>query len=151
MENLTVKELIVLAKGFGLPTTGLKCELVGRINEHLMAFCPTIPVEDNVTAPNSTPASNTRMTIITRLKRRIIDPLRELIITSSNRRVNSDSFSTIQIGDTENAQCTWLSTINRMTVTLALMLGAFGGLHSISQVLAHYFGDPNIILIPRSW
>lgn len=35
MENLTVKELQSLCKGFGLSKTGHKCELIDRIVEHL--------------------------------------------------------------------------------------------------------------------
>lgn len=145
MENLTVKELRVLAKGFGLPTSGLKFELTDRINQHLLHFIQTQPSIKNempTSAATVTQTDGNRVTLISRFKYRIIDPLYRFTtaISSSNPltlATTNESTPRISLRD--------------LPFQLAIAIGFLGGIHSIIQLLLYYFGDPLTMTIPRNF
>lgn len=135
MENLTVKELRVLARGFGLPTSELKIELVERINHHLLHLNPLRSSSEFEMPPHAAMQTDgNRVTVITKFKKRFIDPLRRF--TKSISSTNPSTSESIP----------WISLKG-----LAVMLGFFGGIHSMTRLLVYFFGGAVTMTCPRNW
>lgn len=125
MENLTVKELQSLCKGFGLSKTGHKCELIDRIVEHLSHSNSTEINSEDVSCQNQTLTSQingNQFTIIHKFKQRFIDPL----------YVNMNSINHNSL----------FGMIKNISYQFAMLLGVFGGIHSVMQLIMFYFGHP---------
>lgn len=142
MENLTVKELGVLARGFGLPTSGLKIELLNRINQHLLQlFSMRSSIEYEIPSPSAMQTDGNRMTIISRFKNKFLHPLSRFAEAISSTHTSDNANFTIV---NESNLWIWLREV-------AIMIGFFGGIHSLTQLLQYFFGEPATLTFARNW
>lgn len=135
MENLTVKELQLICKKLGVTYVGLKADIIERLVDHISKFAI---VETSIGGGESPQAINDsdcthHVTFITNLKRRIINPIWQRVSLS-----NVDGSSR-------------LLSLKGALHPMVLLIGVFGGLHSLSQILLFYFGAVLQINLPRGW
>lgn len=148
MDNLTVRELQTICKKLDVSHTGLKAELIDRLVDHIsgIALSHSKIVDDELPQISSVlnnSDDSRRITFISKLKRRFIDPL----LPSEARVVINDDGSATTI-DQINP---WFSGWKGPLFLLALAIGVFGGFHSFSQILRFYFGESMHIPLPRMW
>lgn len=148
MERLNCNELRSLCKGLGLATSGLKWELVERVERHLSNFDSTQPEMRTEEQSNN----ERHVSIFRRMQRGIIQPFRSNSFRSNPLRgfplpTRELEFST-NIGSAQNQQhklrIPW-------TMCAAVLLGVVGGLHSLAQLIAFFFASPLSMYIPRNW
>lgn len=144
MDNLTVEDLQSICKKLSLSTVGPKADLIERVVNNISKFAE---VESKLDGESSqmpsmiyNPECANRVTFVTHLKRRFIDP----ILHRVSATVTDDV-------DNNNQVNSWFSILKGAVYHLALAMGAFGGLHSLSQILLFYFGESIQIQLPREW
>lgn len=91
MDKLSVKELKLMCKGFNLPTTGRKADIVSRIMNHLPNCVAN--QSDDVDDESENEEHCERVTVIGRIKTRIINPLLGLADSMKNRTLNLQTHS----------------------------------------------------------
>lgn len=130
MENLTLKELKIICNGLGLPCSQIKSELIEQITDYI---CEQKLVEGKSSSSNLEPKS-TRILILRKIKRCFTNPL--LRISNIVPEAKNSMFSRLKYP----------------TVLLAILLGVFGGMHSLTQLYLYYTSKaiPLKINLPRT-
>lgn len=149
MDSLTVKELRLLNKGLGLSTAGLKSELIERIANHLSNF-NSAEIDDSLHENPQDISQNNghRVTMFSKIKTHFIHPLRNIHQSISNPlrefRFSTTIPSEHHVQHNQNSSISWL-------MYLKILIGVFGGMHSIAQLFLFYFSEPMQIILPRNW
>lgn len=131
MEKLTVRELKALCTTLQLSTSGLKAELIDRLSTYLN-ICDQQP--ESTAQPNE---NYHRRVSFVHFRRRIRQPIEWLTSWFSND------------DDEENAA--GQNMFLRIMTGLSLVLGAIGGLHSLSQMYLYIWGESIEMYLPKKW
>lgn len=132
MEKLTVKELRMICRRLELPYNGLKMELIDRVTDYICK--QKIYEDDECSAPDLEPVA-TRTTVHGKLKSFLKNTMWRL-----------SSFD-------PNANESMFSRMRKSASLLAILLGVFGGMHSLMQIYLYYTSEtiPLNIDLPITW